>query len=140
MIEILAKRAKRIESKLPEDTRGAISLLVVFDIVMSLLKACPKPVVPTPVNPTPNPTPVQSAAWEDAHKLKQKAIEARRDNGTFGGKGFNGSVAELMKKSRRDGEKIRRKEAVESVSASFEDAISSSMPDLYGDVMEFNAR
>lgn len=114
-----------------------IPILEIFTIVMNLIKLCPKPVVPEPVNPTPNPTPAQAKAWSEAHKLKCKANDAVRNDG-YGGQGFNAAVRDLMKEKRRDGEKIKRKEAVEAVSQTFDDARSSTMADLYGDVLEFN--
>jgi hypothetical protein len=92
--------------------------------------------VPAPVNPTPSPSPVQAAAWDDAWKLKSTAEGALQSDGSYSGKGFQKTVSETRKKSRRDGQKMKKSEAVEAVSAMFDDARSSAMPELYSDVLE----
>lgn len=112
-------------------------MMELFSFIFGLLGACPKPVVPTPVNPTPSPTPAQSAAWEDAHKLKCKAAESRQSDGSYSGPAFRKTVAEMVKTKRRDGEKIRRKEAVDAVSDAFDDANASRIEDIYVEVCEF---
>lgn len=133
---MLAKRAERIDKKLKQSPRGVIPILEIFQLVLGFLSACKKPPTPAPVNPTPNPTPAQTAAWDDAWTLKQKAIEAQKPNGTFGGAGFNRTVKETLQKKRRDGEKIKRAAAEEVVSEMFADAVIDSMPSIYSDVCE----
>ena len=133
---MLAKRAQRIESNLKETPKGAFPIMEIFQLIIGLLGMCPKPVTPPPANPTENPTLVQAAAWEDAWKIKTKAKQSAKEGGGFGGPAFNKTVAETMKKSRRDGQRMKRKEAVEAVSQMFADAAASSMPELYSDVLE----
>lgn len=108
----------------------------IFQLIIGLLGVCPKPVTPPPANPTANPSPVQSSAWEDAWKIKCKAKQSAKDDGTYGGPAFSRTVTETMKKSRLDGQKLKRKEAVEAVTQMFADAAASSMPELYSDVLE----
>jgi len=133
---MLAKRAERIDRKLKETPRGVFPIMEIFQVIMGIIGMCPKPVVPAPVNPTPSPSPVQAAAWDDAWKLKSTAEGALQDDGSYSGKGFQKTVAETRKKSRRDGQKMKKSEAIEAVSAMFDDARSSTMPDLFSDVLE----
>lgn len=133
---MLAKRAQRVESNFKETPKGTFPFMQFFQMVIGLLGMCPNTVTPAPVNPTENPSPVQAAAWEDAWKIKTKAKQSAKEGGGFGGPAFNKTVAETMKKSRRDGQRMKRKEAVEAVSQMFADAAASSMPELYSDVLE----
>lgn len=132
----MAKRAQRIDSNLKETPRGVIPFMEIFQLVIGLLGMCPKPVTPAPDSKITNPTPAQSAAWEDAWKIKCKAKQSAKDDGTYGGPAFTRTVSETLQKSRLDGQKMKRRQAVEVVTKMFADAESSSMPELYSDVLE----
>ena len=136
---MLARRAERLDRKMTEAPRGSIGFLAIFEMVLGFLKLCPQPVDPVPVNPTPNPTPAQSAAWNDAHKLKTTAKKERRDDGSYAGPGFRKTVAGIMKQSRRDGKKMKRPEAIEAATATFDDGYNDKMESIYGDILETRA-
>ena len=133
---MLAKRAERLDRKMTAAPRGSIGFIAIFEMVLGFLKLCPKPVDPVPVNPTPTPTPAQSAAWNDAHHLKSTAKKERQSDGSYAGPGFNKTVRGILKQSRRDGERMRRPEAVEAATKSFADADNDKIENVYSDIIE----
>jgi len=136
---MLAKRAEKLDKKMTAAPRGAIGFLAIFELVLGLLKLCPKPVDPVPPNPTPSPTPAQSAAWNDAHHMKSTAKRERLADGTYGGPGFNKTVRGIMKQSRRDGQRMRRPEAIEAATNSFADADNDKIENVYSDILEMRS-
>ena len=128
---MLAKRAAKLDK-----VYGVLPWMEIFTLVLGFITAKCRPPTPAPVNPTPTPTPAQAKAWDDAWLLKSNALASREDDGSYSGKHFNRLRAEIKRKHKRDGTKISKDEAADAAAGVFEDAIASSMPDLYHDVLE----
>lgn len=133
---MLAKRAERLDKKMTAAPRGAIGFLAIFEMVLGFLKLCPPPVEPVPPNPTPSPTAAQQSAWNDAHKLKVTAKNERQADGSYDGKGFRKTVAGIMKQSRRDGARMKRPEAIEAATKTFDDGYNDKIENIYSDILE----
>ena len=133
---MLAKRAEKLEAAAKgSPLAGVIDWISLLPTLLSLLGLCKKPVKPEPVNPTPSPTPSQAAAWSDAWRLKSAAVD-NWNGSSYDGRALQRTAAHIRQQKRRDGGKISKDEAQAAARVALDNARVSSMPELYGDVLE----
>lgn len=133
---MLAKRAERLNKRTKgTEAYGVIDWIALLPTFLSLLSLCKKPVDPAPVNPTPNPSSAQSAAWNDAWGLKSAATD-NWDGTAYRQATINNTARHIRKSKRRDGNPIKMAEARTAAIAALDEARASEMPDLYADVCE----
>lgn len=133
---MLAKRAERLNNK----AKGS-SIYGVFDWITLLVTFLPllgqfcKPKNPEPVNPTPNPTPAQAAAWSKAWEAKSAGMD-NWDGDTYKPAAIRRTAAKIRQQGRRDGKPMKKAEAEAAARLALDEGRLSSMPELYGDVLE----
>lgn len=96
-------------------------LIQLLPLLLSLFQNCKKPA------PTPAPQPTSSAAsanaWKTANDARAFAEEHfDADNATYTRSVLSRGASDLMRRRKRDGEKIKRAEAIKVVSANLDEA------------------
>lgn len=132
---MLASQAARIERKAKAEGLVGFDFISVLTVLLPLLSLCKKPVNPEPVNPTPQPTPTQSAAWTKAWAAKSAAAD------NWDGEGYrpatvNKAAAKIRQQHRRDGTPIKKHEAQRLAVLALDDARAATMAELYGNIIE----
>lgn len=135
---MISLRAERINKRFKGTSLyGVIDWIALLPMLLPLLGLCKRPVNPTPVNPTPNPNPVQAEAWEQAWGLKSAAVDNwDPQTGTYADKVVNRTAAKIFRQKKRDGSRITRDESREAAIRALDDTRVDSMVNIYHDVLE----
>lgn len=139
----LAAIAADIDRKINEAT-GQHKYGVFLDFIiaflptlLSLLGNCKTPIPPAPVPVNPPATPAEADAWQEAWKMKSRAVEAFDDDSQDYDAHTLRSIARNAKREkRRDGERISAREAIEIARQSLDNGRTQDMETLTAAVME----
>lgn len=132
---MLAKRAERLDKRAKgTDNYGVIDWMTLLPMLLGLLSLC-KPKNPEPVNPTPNPTPVQANAWSKAWAAKSAGTD-NWDGDSYKPAAVRRAAAKIRQQGRRDGKPMKKAAAEEAAILALDEGRTSTMADLYSDVLE----
>jgi hypothetical protein len=133
---MLALQAVRLEDQAESvGLFGIFPWMEILQVLLPLIGSCKKPVNPAPPNPTPNPSPAQSDAWAKAWHLKSVAVD-NWDGSEYSPLTIKRAAAPIRKQKRRDGGPISKTESHSAAIIALDDARTTSMAELYGNVLE----
>ena len=133
---MLALQAVRLEDQAQQSgLMGIFPWIEILQVLLPLIGSCKKPVNPTPPNPTPNPTPAQTDAWQKAWHLKSVAVD-NWDGNEYSPLTVKRTAAPIRRQHRRDGTPITKSEAHSAAIIALDDARTTSLAELYGNVLE----
>lgn len=133
---MLATQVARLETQAgAQGLYGVFPWMEILQVLLPLIGSCKKPVNPPPPNPTPSPTPAQASAWEKAWHLKSTAAD-NWDGTDYSPQTIKRTATPIRKERRRDGKPMSKDESQSAAVIALDDARTSSMSELYSNVLE----
>jgi len=140
----LNRQVEEAASKVSEavqEPRGVVletvlTLVTAFLPLLAKVLPCLNP-KPVPPNPNPAPTPQESLAWSNAWAIKGRAEKAYREgSGSYDRHTLNQTANAIQNQKRKNGERIKQKEAVELAKVALDAARNTPHEEIAQTILE----